>query len=90
MSVTVNLTWTPPIVTGSAGAPESFNVYRDSVAVGSGITTTTNAAGVVTAEYSDIGLPDADASTPVVYSYTVSASNAAGEGAQSSAATITV
>lgn len=85
MSVTVNLTWTAPITTASAGAPTSYTIYRDTVNVGS-----VDHSDTVDPSYNDVGLPDPVSGSPVTYEYSVSASNAAGEGSQSTVASISI
>lgn len=86
MSVTINLTWTAPITSSTQGAPESYNVSRDDTEIASGITP--NSDGELL--FNDVGLPDAVANAPVTYAYTVSATNAAGTGPESTSASITI
>ena len=86
MSVTVNLTWTAPIISSTQGAPETYNIYRDSTQIASGITPESDGSLV----FNDAGLPNPVVNSPVTYSYQVSATNAAGEGAQSSTESISI
>jgi hypothetical protein len=85
MAVTVNLIWDASQSSDSHGEPDFYNVFRDSVKIASGIIAEN---GVL--KYDDSGLPDAVAGSPVAYEYKVSATNAAGEGPQSSAQSISI